>query len=142
MKQHDKLWNEMRFRQKVIRRLYPDAAFRYTHGGFFWDRTQPAVVLVILGNDNSHGVHVDEEMTLLMRAADDDSPVGRIAYDYPSTQTWPEHDHPIAQSNQVFDYLVACACSEDWERDDVQNIYMKMMNKQPLDELAKIAPEV
>ena len=136
----DALWSEMRFRQKVIRRIYPQAWFRMTSGGFFWDMDQPSVVLVVLHDKDSSGVHIDEEMTLLSRALDEEMrrenspPLITLE----STPQWPDHAHPIIRANQYFDLMVSCACDdEDWARDDVQDCYAKIMNKQPLDRMVE-----
>lgn len=134
------LWAELKFRRKAIGRVYPDARFRSSHGPF-WDMSGPAVEQVIIGDS----VHYDHEMSLLSRAIDACTPAAgslKRDMDASNTKQWPQHDHAIVQMNQYFDLLVACACSdEDWERDDVQNIWMRMMGKKPLDELAKVAPE-
>jgi len=135
---HSALWAELKFRRKAIGRIYPDARFQSSHGPF-WDMNGPAVEHVIIGESFFY----DHEMTLLRREID-------VELDHtlpererePNSKEWPMHDHPIVQQNQIFDLLVSAACSdENWERDDVQNIYMRMMGKKPLDELAKIATE-
>jgi hypothetical protein len=129
---HRALWAEIKFRQKVLWRLYPEASFRYTQGGFFWDRNQPSYVLVIL-NKTSRGVHVDEEMSLLMQAIDANQAC---------TLPEPDPQHPVAKQNSAFDTLVACACLDEmWERDDVQDFYARMMGKEPLDRLVEAVGE-
>jgi len=134
---HDALWEELRFRRKVIGRIYPDAKFRHTSGGFFWDRSQPAIVLVILHDRDSHGVHVDEEMSLLLRAIHEEM-AHTMPEREPNTKKWPEHDHPIMQQNQMFDLLVAAACDDAlWEQDYVQDMHARMMGHQPLDRIVK-----
>lgn len=136
------LWSELRFRFKAISRLYPGASYRYGGGGFFWDRTQPDYVQIILGDD-ARSVYVDQEMTLLIQAIQKEHEKDRPpAIELESKLPWPQHEHPIVQQNQVFDLLVAAACSdEDWDRDDVQDIYARMMGKNPLDRMVEAVSE-
>lgn len=127
-------WNalkaEVDFRRKVIRRLYPQASFRSTHGGFFWDRTQPPIAMVILDKNDSHGVHVDEELTLLARAMDIEM---RKEMPFPLPDM---SDSEAAKNNHFFDMLVAAACDDDlWEQDFVQDAYHRMMGISALDRL-------
>lgn len=138
---YDKLWAELRFRRAALFRVYPGAKMR-SEGGPFWDMSGPSVAHVVIGNS----VYYDHEMTLLRQAIDLAAPPTgslRDSEDEKNTKPWPQHDHPVIEMNQYLDLLVACACdAETWARDDVQNIWMKLMGKQPLDELAKVSPEV
>ncbi len=130
---------ERNLRRKVLSRIFPGCKFR---SAAFpqWDRSAGEVVLVVLHDKDSHGVIFDEELTLLAREISKEfrKVVHTIDVTPESDLPWPEHSHPIMQMNQMFDLLVAFACDdEDWKRDDVQDLYAKMFNKQPLDRLVE-----
>lgn len=133
------LWAEYKFRQKAIFRLYPDAKIR-TGSGNPWDMHGPDVVHVVLDSESSHGVYYDHEMSLLQTQIHIEM---RKASSYPdivgeNTKDWPFHDNKVVQMNQMMDLMVSCACDEKtWQRDDVQDIYAKMFNKQPLDRIVE-----
>ena len=140
----NRLYAEKRFRQQALFRMYPGCTIR-GGAGSSWDMNGPEVVLVILHEENTHGVYYDHELTLLSREIGKEMAKtmksGPSPYDE-NTKPWPLHDHPIVQMNQLVDYLIACACDENtWKRDDVQDLYANMMGKNPLDRIVEGVPE-
>lgn len=140
---YNALWAEVHMRQKVIRRIYPSASFRSTHGGFFWDRTQGSVMLVILNVTNdSHDVHYDEELTLLMRSIDAEMEKQEGMRAAREALRQDPDLSPIRMANRTMDVLVMAACDDEtWARDDVQDVYAKMMGHAPLDRMVEALSE-
>lgn len=136
---YHKLWAEHKMRQRAIFRLYPEAKVR-TGFGSPWDMHGPATVMVILHPGDDHGVYYDQEMSLLQQQIHIEM---RKTSDFPdvvgeNTQQWPMHDNKIVQMNQMVDFLVSCACDEKtWNRDEVQDIYARMFQKEPLDRIVE-----